>query len=155
MAQMARDDIKQRKVEVNRLQLVQTLISNREKHISEYNEALEGYKAMALAKLQDGYEKAKVQLDKNLERGKASISEFDPNNPRGVSDYLTLVDSIAVELRVPRDYSKDYDAAIDMANWDVRDTLELTHAEFQCFVRDVWEWTDDFTRVSAVYKSLK
>lgn len=153
MAQMARDDIKERKVEVDRLKLVEILVANKEKHIKEYHEALEGYKSMALEKLQDGYEKAKVKLEKNLERGKASIAEFDPENPRGVSDYLTLVESISVELRVPRDFSKDYDAAIDMAKWDVRETLELTHAEFQCFVRDVWDWTSEFAQVSMMYKA--
>lgn len=155
MAAIAREDIKARKIEVNRLKLIETLTANREKHKQDYREALDGYKAMALEKLQQGYEDAKVKLDKNLLRGKGAIAEFDPNNPRGVSDYLTLVESIQVELRVPRDFSKDYDAAIDMAKWDVRETLELTHAEFQCFVRDVWDWTSDFANTTMMYSNKR
>ena len=61
------------------------------------------------------------------------------------------MDSISVEMRVPRCYDKEYDAAIDMAKWDVRETLELTHAEFTCFVRDQWDWTSEFTAISAMY----
>lgn len=155
MAQLMREDVKNRKVEVNREKLLDILRSNKQKHINDYREALQGYKEMALEKLQDGYEKAKVKLEKNLERGKTSIAEFDPENPRGVGDYLTLIEGVSVELKVPRDFSKDYDAAIDMAKWDVRETLELSNAEFQCFVRDVWDWTNDFVAVSKMYKMSK
>lgn len=43
-------------------------------------------------------------------------------------------------------------AAIDMAKWDIRETLVLTHAEFTCFVRDQWDWKSGFEAVSMLYK---
>lgn len=155
MANTALRDQKERNVEVSRLKLLEILKSNREKHVTDYQEAVEGYKAMALQKLQEGYEASKIKLERNLERGKLTISDFDPSDPSKTSDYIVLVDAVSVSLKVPRNFSKEYDAAIDMANWDIRDVLELTHAEFQCFVRDVWEWSNDFTAISTMYKSSK
>ena len=46
------------------------------------------------------------------------------------------------------------DAAIDMAKWDVRETLELTHAEFTCFVRDQWDWKSGFEAISQIYRAV-
>lgn len=153
MAMQAKADQQKRIIEVNRAKLVETLKSNREKHVKEYKEALEGYKTLALEKLQKGYEDAKVKLEKNLIRGRESLQEFNPDNPENTSDYLTLVDAIQITLKVPQNYSDEYDAAIDMANWDVRETLELSHAEFTCFVRDEWDWSRDFFATSSMYKS--
>lgn len=151
MAGAALRDQKQRQVEVNRVKLIETLLLNREKHVKEYNEAVVGYRTMALEKLQSEYEKAKVAIERNLEKAKVSIQEFDPADSEKHSDYLSLVEAVTVRLPVPRNFSKEYDAAIDMAGWDVRDTLELTHAEFQCFVRDVWEWSNDFSSLTKSY----
>ena len=153
MAQLMREDMKKRVTEVDRLKLVEILQTNRQKHINDYKEALAGYREQAATKFQEAYEQAKVKLEKNLKSGMARIEEFDPANPKGMSDYLVLVEQIGIEMRVPKDYSKEYDAAIDMAKWDVRETLELSHAEFQCFVRDEWDWTNEFAQVSMLYKS--
>lgn len=153
MANQARRDQSERLVEVEREKLVETLKQNRDKHIENYKIAITGYRVMATAKLKEGYEAAKLKLEKNLKRGIASLEEFDPENPQGASDYLVLVEGIQVSLKVPRNYSKEYDAAIDMAEWDVRKTLELTHAEFQCFVRDEWNWTNDFSTTNAMYRA--
>jgi hypothetical protein len=150
VANQALVDQKERKIEVKRERLLETLRSNRDKHLTEYREALQGYKAMATEKLNAAHAKAKADLEKNVARVQAELNEFDPNNPQN-HDYLTLVNAIQIELRVPRNFTDKYDAAIDMVEWDVRETLELTHAEFQCFVRDVWEWTRDFNVTNAIY----
>jgi len=151
MANFAMEDQKKRSVEVNRLKLIEILKSNKEKHVAAYDEAITGYCEQAVEKLREGYDSAKLKLEKNLDKGLASIKEFDPKNPRVTSDYLTLVEGIQVHLPVPRSCAKEYDAAIDMAEWDVRETLELTHAEFQCFVRDVWEWSSEIVALNASY----
>lgn len=151
MAALAIKDQAERSVEVNREKLIKKLIANRKKHLEEYQEAVAGYKEEAIRKLNNGYEKAKQKLEDNLAVAKMKIEQFNENNPRASSDYLVLVEGQQVELKVPRNYSKEYDAAIDMAQWDERETLELTHAEFQCFVRDEWAWTNEFTSISAIY----
>lgn len=154
MAQTAIKDQMERKIEVNREKLLETLKKNREKHGKDYQEAVEGYKTLAMEKLKEGHERAQKELKENFERYTKRIQDFDPKNPKG-SDYLTLVNGINVEMKLPRDYTAKYDAAIDMVSWDVRETLELTHAEFQCFVRDVWDWSDEFRIISEGYKSSR
>jgi hypothetical protein len=155
MAISAREDQKKRLIEVNRQKLVNILYENRTKHIKDYQEALDGYKLAAISKLNEGYEKAKSHLEKNIAAARENINAFDPEKLESVSDYIQLVDAINIKLPVPRNCRAEYDAAIAMAEWDVRETLELTHAEFQCFVRDIWDWTDNFTAVSNIYKSLR
>lgn len=151
MASMALKDQTERTVQVKREQLIAQLTMNREKHLADYKIALSGYKEAAKAKLRKGYEDAKASLDKNVNRGIEDLEAFDSRDPRKQLDYLVLVVGVNVEMKVPRNYTSQYDAAIDMANWDVRETLELTHAEFQCFVRDVWDWTNDFYTTNATY----
>lgn len=151
MAMQAVEDQKERKIEVNRAKLIEILKSNRDKHGKDYLEAVDGYKEMAINKLQEAHEEAKKTLEKNVVKGLESLNDFDAANPKKGSDYLTLVNAIHVELKVPRNFTDKYDAAIDMAVWDVRETLELTQAEFQCFVRDIWEWSEDFRVTNTMY----
>lgn len=150
MANLAMNDMRDRVVEVNREKLVQILTTNREAHIANYNAAVLGYRDIAKKELEKAHEKAKAELELNVERCNKKIESFDPTD-KSVTDYLTLVSAVNVHLIAPRNYSKEYDAAIDMAKWDVRETLELSSAEFQCFVRDVWEWSDDFVTSNARY----
>ena len=154
MAQQALHDQKNRMVEVNRIQLLATLVANKEKHIKDFHEAVEGYKESAMQKLKDGHETAKQNIEKNLARGIATIESFDSTKVKDAPNYIVFTDQIIVKLPVPQNYSDEYDAAIAVAEWDVRETLELTNAEFQCFVRDIWGWSEDFTKVSTMYKQL-
>lgn len=156
MAALAKRDMQERTVEVDREKLVKQLEDNLAKHKAAYKTALAGYKALALQKLNEGFEQAKVKLDKNLQIATLAINQFDPASPTcHVSDYITLVQAVTIDLKVPRDYSKAYETAIDMAKWDVRETLELTHAEFQCFVRDVWDWKEEFDAINATYSQSR
>lgn len=39
--------------------------------------------------------------------------------------------------------------------WDVNETMKLSAAEFNCFVRDEWDWKPNFEAVSAIYKAKR
>ena len=151
MAQMVRRDQENRTVEVNREKLLETLNLNKSKHIKDYLEAKEGYRTVLLEKVEAAFADARSSLEQKHLRVKRQISEMTDAEIEKQRDNITIVDSISVEMRVPRCYDKEYDAAIDMAKWDVRETLELTHAEFTCFVRDQWDWTSEFAAISAMY----
>lgn len=153
MANNALNNQKQRVVHVDRQNLIEVLRSNKTKHVSDYQEALLGYKTLAKEKLNEASQKALRDLEVNVAKGLESIEKFDPENPTSRSDYLTLVERIGVQLKVPRSFEEEYDAAIDMATFDVRDTLELSYEEFQCFVRDVWEWSEDFQVTKMLYST--
>lgn len=154
MAIQAKQDQQKRTVVINKERLLIQLLANKEKHVKEYEEALAGYKEMASQKLREAYEDAKVALEKNLTKGLAKLDEFDPDDDE-FSSYLTLVEARHVNLPVPQNYEEEYESAIQMVQWDTRSELELTHAEFNCFVRDKWDWTSDFFSTTAIYNSKK
>lgn len=140
-----------RTVLVDRMKLLDALKVNRENHLAEFNEAMVGYKAMALRKVEEAF----AGLDDRLKKQKADIVEkigtFSPETADGFSDYLVILHQVGVDLKKPVSYVEAYDAAIDMAKFDTRDVLELSGAEFQCFVRDVWDWTHEFTITNTTY----
>jgi hypothetical protein len=154
MAAIAREDQQKRTVQVDRQALLSTLIANKAKHVAEYNEAVEGYRLLAVGKIEEAYESALKQLGekyKKLVHKTANLKDSDIPKQR---DTMVLVEPISVEVKVPRSYEEEYAAAIDMVSWDVRQTLELTHAEFTCFVRDQWDWKSGFEAVSMLYKKV-
>lgn len=155
MAAMAIKDQMQRSTEVDRKKLIAILETNREKHVRDYEEAKAGYKAVLLEKVDEAFRDAAVTMQKRHEQAKRRIAELTENEISKQRDYQVLVDEISVEMKVPRSFAKEYDAAIDIAKWDVRDTLTLTYAEFACFVRDEWDWKSGFDAVSSLYKALK
>lgn len=155
MAHLAKQALQERETEVKREDLLKTLIENREKHVKLYHEALAGYKAAAAQKLREDGEKARHQLEKNLKHVAAEIEEFDPERPSRFGDHVVLIQQVVMTMPVPKCYAAAYDAAIDMARWDVNPTMKLSFAEFNCFVRDQWDWKSDFTETALHYtKSL-
>ena len=153
MVAMAQRDQQKRTVEVDRIRLINILTENRQKHIADYDEAMAGYRATLLDKVSKAFEQAAAALGERRAKLEAKIAGFTDEDISKQRDHLTLVDAVTVEMKVPRSYVEEYDAAIDMAKHDVRTTLELSHAEFTCFVRDRWDWKSDFDAISAIYKS--
>lgn len=155
MAMTALRDQSERSVQVNREKLIETLTTNREKHLRDYEEAKRGYRDTLLSRIDEAFGDAKKSIETKHRQTRESVEAMSDSDIAKQNDQLTLVSAISIQMRVPRCFAKEYDAAIDMAKWDVRETLELSHAEFQCFVRDVWDWTNDFEAVSACYKMRK
>lgn len=143
----------EREVEVEREKLVAVLKANRAQHLKDYQESLNSYKAIALDKLDKAVVSAKEKLLKNAELVRTRINEFNPDD-KEYSDYLSLVDAMNIHLKVPQNYSKQYDAAIQMAEWDVNKTMKLKYSEFVCFVLDEWDWKSDFEVTNTMYKSM-
>lgn len=155
MAALAQRDQEKRTIEVNRQQLVATLRSNLKKHIADHDEAMAGYKDMLLSGIDEAFADAKKKLEDKYTKTKEKVAAFTDADITKQQDFVTLVEDVTIQMKVPRSYAKEYEAAIDMAEWDVRETLELTHAEFTCFVRDQWDWKSGFEAVSNLYKSSR
>lgn len=153
MAATAKQNFQERKVEVNRLELVKTLKENLRIHGNEYQEALAGYKQAFLEKAEEAFKNARIRLDKKFKQVKQESEGWTTEDITKRHASIQIVDPVYLTLPVPRSYEKEYLAAIDMASWDVRDTLELTMAEFNCFVRDEWDWKDEFVTTSSMYKA--
>jgi len=151
MAALAQRDMEQRMVTVDRQKLLATLHENLAKHTQDYEAARAGYKAGLLHNLDEAFKSAHTQLDARCAALHKQISEFTDDDIAKQHDRFGLINAVTVDMPVPRSYAKHYQAAIDMMAWDVRNTLELTYAEFTCFVRDQWEWKTSFDTVSKLY----
>lgn len=130
-----------RKIEVDRINLIQTLETNKKKHVEEYNAAVDAYKDAVLIKLNDLYNESKEEIEKRFNDIK---SDFSNPDAKDLPSDLFISTYRAINVPRPQSHEKDYNAAIDMAKFDVRSTLELTFNEFQCFVRDEWDWKKEF-----------
>lgn len=140
-----------RMVRVNRETLLETLKKNREKHLTEFNEAMAGYRRLALDKVLTAFSGLSSRIESRRAEIVEKVSTFTAETASNFSDYLVILEQVAINLKVPVSYVDAYDAAIDMAAFDTRDELELSGAEFQCFCRDVWDWTHEFANTTTMY----
>lgn len=153
MAAKALSNQMNRTVLVNRKKLIETLVINRTKHVIDYNDAMQGYKAIALAAIHEAFQNMGDKLKTRREALEEKIGNFSAETASEYPDYFVILEAVKVPLKVPISYADAYDAAIDMATFDTRDELELSGAEFQCFCRDVWDWTYEFTSTKAFYSN--
>jgi len=154
MANRALSNQMNRTVVVDRLRLIETLKANRERHVLLFDEAMKGYVAQSLEKVEATFRNLDSQIAEQKSRIIAKINSFTADTADQFSDHLTILNGISVQLVVPKSYRDAYDAAIDMAEFDTRPELELSGAEFQCFVRDVWEWTAEFRTTGSRYGGM-
>lgn len=112
-------------VRVKRETVLERLRANRDAHRSLFEEAIEGWHKEVLR-----------VLDEQMKRAKA--------NKRHVPQ---------VYLPQPQDHTAEYDQAIEMLEMSLDDELELTAREFAQYVRDDWQWRNDFITSSASYAS--
>ena len=155
MAMKALGNQMTRIVRVNRKKLVETLVENKEAHIKQFKEAMDGYKATALAKIAEAFDGLDKKLMKRRDELIQHVGSFSPEKSSEFSDQFVILNNVYVNLKVPVSYEDAYNAAIDMAMFDTRDELELSGAEFQCFCRDVWDWSYEFAAVTQSYSGHK
>jgi hypothetical protein len=110
-------------VTVNKLELLNKLMSNRETHKKMYDEAYIGFRK---------------ELVKKLERMTADAVEGKP--------YMKYVG-----LDAPEDHTKEYDRIISMLQMSVNETIIVTEVEFNQFVLDEWNWKGQFAATNALY----
>lgn len=153
MASTAQRDQEARKVEVNRQELLKKLKENLAKHIVDYNNAMSGYKNLLSSKIDEGYVNAKVTIEENYNKIKEKVGKFTNEDISKQKDMFTIMDGIYVSMKVPKIFDKEYQMAIDIFEWDVREIVQLSYAEFTCFVLDQWDWQSEFKSISAMYKA--
>lgn len=153
MASKALSNQMTRIVRVNRIGLVETLKKNRSSHIEQFDEAMLGYKELALLKIEEAFVGLEDRLRYRKEEITTKIKSFTAETAGNFSDYLVILEQVVVNLKLPVSYADAYDAAIDMATFDTREELELSGAEFQCFCRNVWDWTYEFANTTNMYSN--
>ncbi len=126
-----------REVKVKRDDLLKVLRENRDKHLKDYKEACEGYRELALQKIDSIFAELKSKIGA-LKEGQT-----------------IAVVGLHFGLDVPVSHEKAYDQIIRMMEMSVDSEIVLTASQFACFVMDDWEWKSEFEQSTAFYAANK
>lgn len=118
-----------KKIQIKKTEVQNFLLQNLEKHVVEYETALENWK-----------EQFKSRLNKTLSD---AVQGKYPND----------IWSILKDLDKPVSFEKEYRNAIEMLSFEERDTVELDVTEFQQYIKDNWEWKDSWKMSNSKYIS--
>ena len=116
-------------IKMNRVELLAIVQENLKKHLAEYAESVEDYKAGVL----------KITTA-NLKLAKTGDTE--------------KFNGIKSVPQAPRSYEKEYNRAIRMLELSVEDVIEIEEDVFNQLVLDEWAWKHNFVATGALYKSL-
>ena len=116
-------------VKMNRLKLLEIVKENKEKHIKEYADAVEEYKACVL-------ELCKKNLNVAKKGDLAELSRLAPMPMK------------------PTSYEHEYFKAIRMMELSVEDELVVQEEIFNQLVLDEWYWKSSFTATKMSYGNV-
>ena len=120
------------KVSALRSGLLATLKENREKHISDFNDAYVGW-----------LEAVREELSTNLDQVCKAIDNKSTN--------VRNVDVSRRAHQRPESHQREYDRAIQMLELHVVDTLDISADDVQKYVMDEWDWSDTFNASTTLY----
>jgi hypothetical protein len=115
-------------IKMKRLELLDIVRANKEKHIADFTESVADYKKLVLQINTDNLKAAKTG---DLEKFK-KIKAMPP---------------------VPVSYEDSYKRAIRMLELSVEDVIEVEEDVFNQLVLDEWNWKRSFLANSTMYKS--
>ena len=117
-------------VKVKKDELLEILRKNRAEHRAIFLKAQEKYREVVIK-----------ELDAQLKAARGS---------------KPFVLAKIVQLVQPKDYTAQYDRAIQMLEMSVDDTIIITAVEFQNYVQDIWNWSREWAFSNSSYvKSAK
>jgi len=59
--------------------------------------------------------------------------------------------NLCFNLPEPADHTEDYESAIEMLQWCIKDTVQITKSNYDNFIRDKWSWSSNFSATSGLY----
>lgn len=120
---------KMHSVKIRRNELLGIVRENKEKHIKEFNEAVEDFK-------------------------RAVIKISEENLALANSGDLKEIAKIKSVPQKPISYESSYTRAIRMLELSVETEIELDLHDFDQLVQDEWQWKQSFTTSNSTYKSF-
>lgn len=115
-------------IKMKRLELLDIVRANKEKHIAEYVEAVNDYKALVI---QIASANLKLAKSGDLEQIKRT---------KGMP-------------QLPQSFEDSYKRAIRMLELSVEDIIEVEEDVFNQLVLDEWQWKRSFTASAMSYKT--
>lgn len=122
-------------VKLNRHDLLGVLRSNRDKHVTTYDEAMVGYVAQREAAF------------KALQRCVNGVS----GNLDELVNATQIKLSAVTGLIKPQSHVESYDQEIAMVSMSVEDIIELDAGQFAQYVMDKWSWKKAFEATTSSY----
>jgi len=107
--------------------LLRKLKENREQHVKDYNEALDGWKILVAKELKE--------KQKTLQKTGDISFQFKSNKPTS--------------------YESEFDDIIAMMEWTTDKEVELEQSDFKRYVQNQWSWMNSFTATTMAYKGIK
>lgn len=124
-----RSDTGIKTVTVLRKDLLNTLQENLTLHKELFAESMKGYKDAKISRMND----------LSLAASQATRENTQPNRKAVHEAYNAYA-----HLSVPQDHSESYELAIEIMKWETEEKIELNINDFQCYVRDRWDWKNSF-----------
>lgn len=118
-----------RSVKMKKEELLAIVRENKAKHVSEYEEAVNDYKALAIKVM-----KANLKL--------ANTGDLDK------------LKEVKAMPTAPVSYENDYNRAARMLELSVEDIIELEDDVFNQLVLDEWSWKRAFSVSNSFYKTM-
>ena len=112
-------------IKIDKNELLDNLIKNREVHIKEYTELMGLYKKQAIKKV------------------KMLLVDLETKDVDNVS--------LTIRLDKPRSSEIEYTDAIEMLSYEVEDKITITKREFKQYMKDEWSWSSGFAVSKTAY----
>ena len=144
--------VQMREIKVRTIELLEKVRANKEKHVREYKEAVQGYKELAADRIQRAALKATEELGRASRHALEQVERMtDKDIEEGLGNVIVLLQQVAFTLQVPESHEKDYDQVIMQLEMCVDNTIMVMSDEFACFCMDDWDWKQDFKKLSSTY----
>lgn len=115
-------------IKMNRLQLLDIVRDNKEKHVAQFIESVADYKVLVL----------------QIAQGNAKLAKS------GDLEQFKRIKSVP---SAPTSYENDYARAIRMLELSVEEIIEIEEDVFNQLVLDEWSWKRGFTAATMSYKA--
>lgn len=138
------------KIKVSKTELLGIVIDNKKKHDEIYEAAKKGYWVDAKEFLLKHQKDQLEQLKKNYLRETKDLK-------KQVAKELKMVEQkkkdgyVYMRKPFPENHSDDYQGTISRLKLSVDPEIELENAEFDCYVRNKWQWRNSFLSTNSTY----
>jgi hypothetical protein len=123
-------NIRQRSVNVNRLELLAKLRENLEVHRAEYKEALAEFH---------------VRLAEDLKLAAKKVAKTE--NAADLKNF-------SFSIQFPPNHEQDFVDVIEMLEMSVDDTINLDSESFKAYIKNEWNWQHHFRAAKMAYASV-
>lgn len=123
-------NIRQRSVNVSRVELLAKLKENLEAHRVEYAEALVEFK---------------TRLVEDLKLASKKV-----NKTENVED----LKNFAFHIQFPQNHEKDYLEVIEMLEMSVDENINLDAESFRAYIKNEWNWQNTFRAAKMAYATV-